>query len=137
MKDAVRVLVIIAAVIGIIWSIVGFVVILFGGAFVAAGQETIGKNINAAEATETTSVNLMLMMIGSFIAIIVGLVLGIISSSKETKRISGIILSVLLLFSGIIATICASYVAGPMYVLCGILALISNSTSKQLKNKIE
>ena len=77
----------------------------------------------------------MLMMIGSFIAIIVGLIFGIISSNKETKRIKGIILSLLLLFSGIIATICASYVAGPIYILCGILALISNSTSKQLKKK--
>ncbi|HOV39751.1 MAG TPA: hypothetical protein PLG79_13580 [Spirochaetales bacterium] len=135
MKDAVRLLVIIAAVIGIIWSIVGFIGILFGGAFVAAGQEAIGKNTTAAEATETTTVNLILMMIGSFIAIIIGLIFGIISSNKETKRIRGIILSLLLLFSGIIATICASYVAGPIYILCGILALISNSTSKQLKKK--
>ncbi len=130
MKTAVKVLVIIAGVVGIIWSIVGFFSILFGGAFIAAGQETIGKDAVAAKQTASTSVSLMLKMIGSLVVVVAGLVFGIISSSKEIKPIPGIILAALLLGSGILATIWASYVAGPIYLLCGLLAIIANAISK-------
>jgi hypothetical protein len=116
MKTAVKILVIITAVIGIIWAIVGF----FG---VALGGGIATKTMMASEMT-------MAKLAGSFIAIIAGLIFGIIAADKEVKQIAGIILSALLILSGVAATIWASFVAGPLYILSGILALIANSAIK-------
>jgi hypothetical protein len=126
MKPAVKVLVIIAAVIGIIWAIVGFFGVAIGGGFVAAFKETK----EAAQKTVETSAVIMMKLAGSFIAIVAGLIFGIISAGQEVNRIAGIVLSALLIICGVAATMWASYVAGPLYCLCGILALIANAAAK-------
>lgn len=127
MKTAVKILVIIAAVIGIIWAIVGFFGMAIGGGFLAAFEETE----EAVQEIVEPSVMTMMKLVGSFVVIIAGLIFGVIASGKETKPVAGIVLSALLIVCGISATVWASYIAGPLYILCGILGLVANATAKR------
>ncbi len=132
MKTAIKVLVIIAFVIGVIWSIVGFFGVWFGGAIVASGQEVFEEDSEAAAETTEATATIMLKMIGSFLVIIAGFIFGLISCGKEVKKATSITMGVLLIICGVLAIIWTSYVAGPLYILSGILASISGSSAKPL-----
>ncbi len=127
MKTAIKILVIIAAVIGIVWAIVGFFGVAIGGGFLAAFEESD----DAAREVVESSAMTMMKLVGTFVVIIAGLIFGVIASGKETKPVAGIVLSALLIVCGISATVWASYVSGPLYILCGILALVANATGKR------
>ena len=109
MKTAIKVLVILGVIIGIIWSFFGF----FGSALLS--YEDLGvKSVFA------------------LVAIILGLVFGIIASGKTAGKGTTIVMGVLLGGSGLIATILYSYVAGPIYILGGFLAIIAGLVQKQI-----
>jgi hypothetical protein len=126
MKTAVKVLVIIAGVIGIIWPIVGFFGTAIGGSLAAVFAETE----EAEREFFFGSISIMMKLLGSSIVVVAGLVFGIIAAGKEIRRVPGIVLSVLLIVSGVLATALASFVTGPMYVLAGILAVIANAVGR-------
>jgi len=126
MKAAVKILVIIAAVVGIVWAIVGF----FGLAFAGGTAAAFEKSKETAQKIVSTTAVAMMKLVGSFIVITAGLIFGIIASGKEVNRIAGIILGALLIICGVAATLWASYAAGPLYILCGILVLAANAAEK-------
>jgi len=126
MKTAVRILVIIAGVVGIVWAIIGFFGVAAGGSI-----STVFQTADEAKQTIEQSTTTMTKLIGSLIFVVAGLIFGTMASGKESKKVTGIVLSVLLILCGIITTSLASYVTGPIYVLCGILALIANAASKR------
>ncbi len=117
MKTAIKVLVIIGIIIGIIWSFLGF----FGSAIFAVidqDKEAKYENVGVKSAL-------------ALVAIILGLVFGIIASGKTAGKGTTIVMGVLLGGSGLIATILYSYVAGPIYILGGFLAIIAGLVQKQ------
>jgi len=124
MKTASKILIIIGSIIGILWSIIGFFSVWFGGAVAI----TLDKNIKTEDVTD-----IMLKMIGSFIVIIIGLILGIIAANKKTKKITTIILGILLLSSGILATVWHSYATGPIYILSSLLLILAGIFQKTKK----
>ncbi len=117
MKTAIKVLVILGIIIGIIWSFFGF----FGSALfsvITPDKETKYENVGAKSAL-------------ALAAIILGLVFGIIASGKTAGKGTTIVMGILLGGSGLIATILYSYVAGPIYILGGFLAIIAGLVQKQ------
>ena len=127
MKSAIKILVIIACIIGIIWSLVG----IFGGAFFG-GIKAAFEEKQEAEKTKEEYVNTSLRHIGSFIMVTIGLIFGIVGSGKKSKKITTIINGSLLLFCGIMAFTWLSYFAGSIYVLCGFLLIIVGLVSKRV-----
>ncbi|MFW6139216.1 MAG: hypothetical protein ACOC7U_08585 [Spirochaetota bacterium] len=69
----------------------------------------------------------------SLIPIITGLVFGIIASAKESIKVVILIMGVLLIGCGVLATVWNSYVSGPIYVLAGLLAVIAGLVMKRGK----
>jgi len=125
MKTAIKVLVIIGVIIGIIWSFVGF----FGaGAFLGIEKGLTGE---VSEEKQSKYENVGVRSAFALMAIIVGLVFGIIASVKTSGKVTMIVMGVLLGGSGIIATILYSYVAGPIYILGGFLAIIAGLVQKR------
>lgn len=131
MKKAIKILTIIGGVVGIIWSIVQFFTLLFGGAIVAATKDTIGSG-GGRQVMESAKSG-MLASIGSIIAVIVGLIFGILASGKKIGRMPTIIHGFLLLVAGVLATIWHSYVAGPMYILGALLAILAGAMMKKIE----
>ena len=117
MKTAIKFLVIIGIIIGIIWSFLGF----FGAVFLAG----------IAQDKETKYVKVGAKSALALVVIILGLVFGIISSGKTAGKGTTIVMGVLLGGSGLIATILYSYVAGPIYILGGLLAIIAGLVQKR------
>ena len=125
MKTAIKVLVLLGVIIGIIWSFLGF----FGSAFFAGMEEGLTGEI--APGKEAKYVNVGVKSAFALVAIILGLVFGIIASGKTVGKGTTIVMGVLLGGSGIIATILYSFVAGPIYILGGFLAIIAGLVQKQ------
>jgi len=125
MKTAVKVLIIIGVIIGIIWSFLGF----FGAAFFSGMEKGLTGEI--APDKEAKYENIGVKSAFALVAIILGLVFGIIASGRTAGKGTTIVMGILLGGSGIIATILYSYVAGPIYVLGGLLAIIAGLVQKQ------
>jgi len=89
MKTAVKILCIIALIIGIIWATVGFFGSWVGGAVVST-VEDMSQDSASADSTMEKSVNFMLKFIGSFIVVIIGGVLGIVGSKKAPSQMKPI-----------------------------------------------
>ncbi len=111
MKTAVRVLVIIGAVIGFIWGIVAF----FGSAFGAAIVE------ESSEELKDIGVNAFV----AFFVVIVGFVFGIVCAREKSSKATTIVNGLLLLLCGIAATALQSWIAGPIYVVGGFLGFLA------------
>ena len=125
MKTAIKVLVILGVIIGIIWSFFGF----FGSAVFSVMEEGLTGEI--APGKETKYENVGVKSAFALVAIILGLVFGIIASGKTAGKGTTIVMGVLLGGSGIIATILYSLVAGPIYILGGLLAIIAGLVQKR------
>ena len=125
MKTAIKVLVIIGVIIGIIWSFLGF----FGAAFFMGMEEGLTGSIETEKEAKYTDVAVKSAF--ALMAIIIGLVFAIIASKKATGKITTIVMGVLLGGCGIGATVLYSYVAGPIYVLCGLMAVIAGLVQKR------
>ena len=125
MKTAIKVLVIIGVIIGIIWSFFGF----FGTAFFSGMEKGLTGEIAPDKEAKYADVGVKSVI--AFVAIILGLVFGIIASGKTAGKGTTIVMGVLLGGSGIIATILYSFVAGPIYILGGFLAIIAGLVQKQ------
>ncbi len=111
MKTAVRVLVIIGAVIGFIWGIVAF----FGSAFGAAIVE------ESSEELKDIGVNAFV----AFFVVIVGFVFCIVCAREKSSKATTIVNGLLLLLCGIAATALQSWIAGPIYVVGGFLGFLA------------
>lgn len=125
MISAIKILVIIACIIGILWSLLG----IFGGAFFGA-MKAVLENEQEAKKLEELYLNNSLRHIGSFAMIILGLIFGIVGSGKKAKKLTSIINGILLLTCGVLAFIWYSYFTGIIYVLCGFLLIITGLISK-------
>lgn len=130
MKKAAKILCIIALVIGIIWAIVGFFGSWVGGAVISAGQEVFAEDSQGANSTLESSVNVMLKLIGSFVIVIIGGVLGIIGSDKKLSKVKPLIFGVLTLICGFILFPLANYVAAAIYLIAGLLLVLAGLTTK-------
>ncbi len=111
-----KILSIIACVIGIIWSVIGFFAVCFGGALVATGQR-LGEDTNNAEHTMEATVAIMVKLVGAFGVIVLGMVFSAVGNAKNAGSTKTIVNGALLLVAGVLATVWHSYVSGPMYVL--------------------
>ncbi len=124
MKTAVRVLVIIAAAIGFIWSIV-----VFGGGIFAGGIEAALTELTEGEAESEkvveTYATVITKTVFAFIFIIAGLVFGIVCAREKSSKVTTIVNGLLLLLCGIAATALQSWIAGPIYVVGGFLGFLS------------
>ena len=132
MKKAAKILCIIALVIGIIWATVGFFGTWFGGAVVGGVQEAI-QDSQGADATMDKSVNIMLRLLGSFVVVIIGGVLGIIGSDKKNS-LKPIILGLLTFVCGYLLFPLSNYVAAALYLVAGFLLFLAGLTTKQVEN---
>lgn len=132
MKKAAKILCIIALVIGIIWATVGFFGVWFGGAVVGAVEE-MAQNSQGADATMETSVNIMLRLLGSFVVVIIGGVLGIVGSDKKNS-LRPIILGILTIICGCVLFPLNNYVAAALYLVAGLLLFLAGLTTKQVEN---
>ena len=125
MKTAVKVLVIIGAVIGFIWGIVAF----FGRAFAGAMVE-IAEVEEGAEELKDVGVNAFV----GFFVVIVGLVFGLVCAREKSSKATTIVNGLLLLLCGIAATALQSWIAGPLYVVSGFLGFLAGVMIKQQEN---
>jgi ABC-type dipeptide/oligopeptide/nickel transport system permease component len=130
MKKAAKILCIIALIIGLIWATVGFFGSWIGGAVVATGQEFLGNDSASADAAMETSVNIMLRLLGSFVVVIIGGVLGIVGASKEPSKLKPIILGILTFICGFVLFPLSNYVAAALYLVAGLLLLLAGLTTK-------
>lgn len=136
MKTAAKILCIIALVIGIIWATVGFFGSWVGGSVISAGQEVFAEDSQGANSTLDSTVNIMLKLIGSFVIVIIGGVLGIIGSDKKPSKLKPLIFGVLTLICGIILFPLHNYVAASLYLIAGLLLVLSGLTTKmQVENE--
>lgn len=136
MKTAAKILCIIALIVGLIWATVGFFGAWVGGAFIASGNEVFYNDSAGADATMESSVNFMLKFIGSFIVIIIGGVLGIVGSNKAPSQMKLIILGILVYTSGWILFPLNNYVAAVIYIVAGLLLVVSGFNTKiQIENQ--
>lgn len=136
MKTAVKILCIIALIIGIIWATVGFFGSWVGGAVIATGEEVFANDSVSADATMGKSVNFMLKFIGSFIVVIIGGVLGIVGSKKAPSQMKPIILGILTYISGWVLFPLNNYVAAAIYLVAGLLLVLAGLTTKiQIENQ--
>jgi len=135
MKTAVKILCIIALIIGIIWATVGFFGSWVGGAVVST-VEDMSQDSASADSTMEKSVNFMLKFIGSFIVVIIGGVLGIVGSKKAPSQMKPIILGILTYISGWVLFPLNNYVAAAIYLVAGLLLVLAGLTTKiQIENQ--
>ena len=124
MKTAVRVLVIIAAVIGFIWSVT-----IFSGGILTGGIEGALTELTEGKAESEKVVEIyataITKTIFASIFIIAGLVFGIVCSEAKSSKTTTIVNSLLLLLCGIAATALQSWIAGPLYIISGFLGFLS------------
>jgi hypothetical protein len=129
MKTAVKVLCIIALVIGVIWAVVAFYGSLYGGAAVATIQGLTGNSTGAASTEDATN-KLIVLHFGSFIVVVIAGVLGIIGSAKNSAKKKSIILGLLTLICGIVLLPLNNYIAAVLYVIAGLLLFLAGVTLK-------
>ncbi len=122
MKTAVKVLVIVGAVIGFIWGIVAF----FGSAFAGAMVE-IAEVEEGAEELQDVGVNGFV----AFFVVIAGLVFGLVCAREKSGKATTIVNGLLLLLCGIAATALQSWIAGPLYVVGGFIGFLAGLMSKK------
>ena len=134
MKKAAKILFIIGLIIGLIWATVGFFGTWFGGAVVSTVEEMSQDSISA-EATANTSVNIMLRLMGSFVVVIIGGVLGIVGASKKRQKLKLLVLGFLTLISGFILFPLANYITAVIYIVAGLLLLLAGLATKQQLEK--
>jgi TPR repeat protein len=132
MKKAAKILCIIALIFGLIWATVGFIGTWFGGAVVATVDE-MSKNSQGANATMDKSVGIMLRLLGSFVVVIIGGVLGIVGSDKKNS-LKPIILGILTFICGYLLFPLSNYVAAVLYLVAGLLLFLTGWTTKQVEN---
>jgi FtsH-binding integral membrane protein len=130
MRKAVKILCIIALVVGLIWAAVGFFGVLIGGAAVATFQDDAQSAVSTMEKTE----GLMIRHLGGFVVVIIGGVLGIVGSGNESSKMKLMILGILTLISGCGLFPLSNYVAAGLYALAGLLLLLAGLTTKQVEN---
>ena len=121
MKTAVRVLVIIGAVIGFIWAVVAFFGSAFAGAIVEIAEE------EGAEELQDVGVNAFV----AFFMVIAGLVVGLVCAREKSGKATTIVNGLLLLLCGIAATALQSWIAGPLYVVGGFIGFLAGLMSKK------
>ena len=132
MKKAAKILCIIAMIIGLIWAVVGFFGTWIGGAVVGAVQETV-ENSESANATMEKSVSIMLRLLGSFVVVIIGGVLGIVGANKKPS-LNPIILGILTFMCGYLLFPLSNYLAAALYLVAGLLLFLAGVTTKQVEN---
>ena len=132
MKKAAKILCIIAMIIGLIWAVVGFFGTWVGGAVVGAVQETV-ENSESANATMEKSVSIMLRLLGSFVVVIIGGVLGIVGANKKPS-LNPIILGILTFMCGYLLFPLSNYLAAALYLVAGLLLFLAGVTTKQVEN---
>jgi hypothetical protein len=132
MKKAAKILCIIALIFGLIWATVGFFGIWFGGATVSAFQDVTGDSSGATSTLDTTS-TLMLRLLGSFVVVIIGGVLGIVGSDKKNS-LKPIILGILTFICGFLLFPLSNYVAAAIYLVAGLLLHLAGLTTKEVEN---
>lgn len=133
MKKAAKILCIIALIIGLIWAIVGFFGVWFGGAVVGT-VEGMSQNSQAAEATMGKSANIMIRLLVSFVVVIIGGVLGIVGAGKESSKLKLIIFGVLMFICGCLLFPLSNYVAAVLYLVAGLLLVLAGLTIKRVEN---
>jgi len=133
MKKAAKILCIIALIIGIIWAIVGFFGVWFGGAVVGTVEE-MSQNSQAADATMGKSVNVMSRLLISFVVVIIGGVLGIVGTGKESSKLKLIIFGVLTFVCGYLLFPLSNYIAAVLYLVAGLLLVLNGLTTKRVEN---
>ena len=121
MKTAVKVLVIIGAVIGFIWGVVAFFGSAFAGAIVEIAEE------EGAEELQDVGVNAFV----AFFVVIAGLVFGLVCAREKSGKATTIVNGLLLLLCGIAATALQSWIAGPLYVVGGFIGFLAGLMSKK------
>jgi hypothetical protein len=126
MKNASKILTIIACVLGILWSIIGAAVVFFGSAAVAGLSEAGGDRSHTAQ-LQHTAVNTTLALIGALIVIIVGMVFSAVGNAETASRAKTLTMGILLLLCGILATAWHSFVAGPIYAFSGLLTILAGA----------
>ena len=89
MKTAVKVLVILGVIIGIIWSFLGF----FGSAFFSGVEKGLTGEISPEKTAKYENVGVKSAF--ALMAIIIGLVFGIIASGKSAGKVTNIVMGVL------------------------------------------
>lgn len=130
MRKAAKILFIIGLVIGLIWATVGFFGTWFGGAVVSTVEEMSQDSISA-EATANTSVNIMLRLMGSFVVVIIGGVLGIVGAGKGSQKLKLIVIGFLTIVSGFILFPLSNYITAVIYIVAGLLLFLAGLTMKQ------
>lgn len=120
MKSASKILSIIACVIGILWSVIGFFTVALGAGFMSASAKMNNQQAQASQAINTGA-TIMLALIGALIMIIVGMIFSAVGNAEQASPKKSLVNDLLLLFCGILATAWHSYVAGPIYIISGIL----------------
>jgi hypothetical protein len=130
MKTAVKVLCIIALIVGLIWAVVGFFGSWVGGAVSAAGQAVLLGDSKGAASTINNSAMLMIRLIGSFIFVIIAGVLGIVGSDKEPSKMKPIILGMLVFICGIVLFPLNNYIAAVLYIISGLILFLAGLTTK-------
>jgi hypothetical protein len=130
MKTAAKVLCIIALIVGLIWATVGFFGSWVGGG-VSAGVQVLIDDTQGAASTVENTVNLMIRLIGSFIVVIAGGVLGIVGADKNPAKVKTIILGLLTGISGCFLFPLNNYIPAVIYLFAGFLLLLAGLTTKE------
>lgn len=89
----------------------------------------------SADSTMETSVNIMLRLLGSFIVVILGGVLGIVGANKEPSKLKPIVLGFLTVICGFILFPLSNYIAAVIYLIAGLLLILAGLTTKQQVEK--
>jgi len=129
MKTAVKVLCIIALVIGLIWATVGFFSSWLGGS-VSAGVSALTYDSKGAAAKVESTAMLMIRLAGSFIVVIIGGVLGIVGSDKQPAKLKPLILGVLTFTCGCFLFPLNNYIAAVLFLVAGFLLMLAGLTTK-------
>jgi len=130
MKTAVKVLCIISLIIGLIWATVGFFGSWFGGA-VSASVDLLTYNPKGASSTMENTAMLMIRLIGSFIVVIIGGVLGIVGSDKKPNKVKSIVLGILTVVCGCVLFPLSNYISAVLYLVAGFLLFLAGVIAKQ------
>ncbi len=132
MKQSAKVLCIIGLVIGIVWSAVGFFGVWFGGAVVATAEH-MTQGATQADAVMDTTTDIMLKLLGSFMVVIIGGVLGIIGSSSKSSKVKLLVFGFLTVLTGFLLFPLSNYVSSVIYVIAGLLLFLSGIITKASK----
>jgi len=126
MKTGAKIVCIIALVIGLIWATIGFFGAGIGGALSSSFQDS-----ETSSATIQSTANVMIKLIGSFVVVIIGGVLGIVGSDKKPAKTKTIILGSITLVCGIVLFPLHNYIAAVLLIVAGLLLLIAGMITKQ------